>query len=64
MPSFLDFEKPIAELQGRIDETRALFEEAKAGNPGYRESILVELEAVVRWLDGGYAVSAEDVQTQ
>ena len=22
MPSFLDFEKPIAELQGRIDELR------------------------------------------
>ena len=39
-------------LQGRVDETPAIFEEAKAANPAYRESILVELEALVRWIAG------------
>jgi tetratricopeptide (TPR) repeat protein len=47
-------------LQGRIAETPALFEEAKAGNPAYRESILVELEATVRWVAGDYRAAAAE----
>jgi DNA-binding NarL/FixJ family response regulator/tetratricopeptide (TPR) repeat protein len=41
-------------LQGRATETAPLFEEAKAANPAYRESILVELEATVSWLAGDF----------
>ena len=44
-------------LQGRAAETPALFEEAKAANPAYRESILVEVEALVRWYAGDFAMS-------
>jgi DNA-binding CsgD family transcriptional regulator len=44
-------------LQGRVAETGALFEEAKAANPAYRESILVELEATVRWIAGDFAAA-------
>ena len=43
--------------QGRVAETAALFEEAKAANPAYRDSILVELEALVRWIAGDFAAS-------
>jgi DNA-binding CsgD family transcriptional regulator len=41
-------------LQGRIAETSELFEAAKAANPAYRDSILVELETMVRWLAGDF----------
>jgi DNA-binding NarL/FixJ family response regulator len=41
-------------LQGRIAETHELFEAAKAANPDYRDSILVELETLVRWLAGDF----------
>ncbi len=44
-------------LQGRVDETAAIFEEAKAANPAYRDSILVELEALVRWIGGDFRAS-------
>jgi DNA-binding CsgD family transcriptional regulator len=44
-------------LQGRPDESAALFEEAKAANPAYRDSILIELEALVRWVAGDFAGS-------
>ncbi|HEX5926813.1 MAG TPA: LuxR C-terminal-related transcriptional regulator [Baekduia sp.] len=44
-------------LQGRVVETGALFEEAKAANPAFRESILVELEATVRWIAGDFAAA-------
>lgn len=44
-------------LQGRPAESTALFEEAKAANPAYRDSILVELEALVRWIAGDFAGS-------
>jgi DNA-binding CsgD family transcriptional regulator len=44
-------------LQGRIAETAALFEEAKAANPAYRESILVELEVTVSWIAGDFATA-------
>ena len=40
-------------LQGRVSETTALFEEARALNPAYRESILIELETLVAWIGGG-----------
>ena len=49
-------------LQGRVAETDALFEEAKAANPAYRQSILVELEATVRWIAGDFAAAAALVQ--
>ena len=49
-------------LQGRVAETGALFEEAKAANPAYRESILVELEATVRWIAGDFAAAVALVQ--
>lgn len=44
-------------MQGRVDETTAIFEEAKAANPAYRDSILVELEALVRWIAGDFPAS-------
>ena len=44
-------------MQGRPGETAALFEEAKAANPAYRDSILVELEALVRWMAGDFPAS-------
>ena len=44
-------------LQGRVAETAAVFDEAKAANPAYRESILVELEAAVRWIAGGFTAA-------
>ena len=44
-------------LQGRVGETAALFDEAKAANPAFRDSILVELEAVVRWIAGDFAAA-------
>ena len=44
-------------LQGRPAESGALFEQAKAANPAYRDSILLELEALVRWLAGDFAGS-------
>jgi DNA-binding CsgD family transcriptional regulator len=44
-------------LQGRVDETAPLFEEAKGANPAYRDSILVELEALVRWIAGDFPAS-------
>ena len=44
-------------LQGRPADGAALFEEAKAANPDYRDSILVELEALVRWIAGDFAGS-------
>ena len=44
-------------LQGRVAETGALLDEARAANPAYRDSILVELEATVRWLAGDFAAA-------
>ena len=41
-------------LQGRVAETAAPLEEAKAANPAYRDSILVELEAAVNWIAGDF----------
>jgi DNA-binding CsgD family transcriptional regulator len=44
-------------MQGRAAETPALFEEAKAANPAYRDSILVEVEALVRFHAGDFTGS-------
>ena len=44
-------------FQGRPAETPPLFEEAKAANPAYRDSVLVEVEALVRFLAGDYTGS-------
>jgi ATP/maltotriose-dependent transcriptional regulator MalT len=39
-------------LEGRIDEARAALAEAKASDPGFRSTILLEAETVVCWLAG------------
>ncbi|HEY1521328.1 MAG TPA: LuxR C-terminal-related transcriptional regulator [Solirubrobacteraceae bacterium] len=41
-------------FQGRVAETPPLFEEAKSANPAYRDSILIELETLVRWMAGDF----------
>jgi len=43
--------------QGRAAESAALFEEARSSNPGYRDSILVELDALARWLAGDFSAA-------
>jgi DNA-binding CsgD family transcriptional regulator/tetratricopeptide (TPR) repeat protein len=44
-------------LQGRVAETAAVFAEAKAANPGYRDSNLVEVEALVGWIAGDFTAA-------
>ena len=44
-------------FQGRISEAVPLLEEAKAANPAYRDSILVELETCMRWKAGQFAAA-------
>jgi DNA-binding CsgD family transcriptional regulator/tetratricopeptide (TPR) repeat protein len=44
-------------LQGRVAETAAVFAEAKAANPAYRDSTLVEVEALVGWFAGDFTTS-------
>ena len=43
--------------QGRAGECAALFEEARASNPAYRDTILLELETLVRWTAGDFKAS-------
>ena len=43
--------------QGRIGEAATLLDEARSSNPEYRDSILLELEAVVRWIAGDFPIS-------
>jgi DNA-binding CsgD family transcriptional regulator len=43
--------------QGRIGEAATLLDEARSSNPDYRDSILLELEAVVRWIAGDFPIS-------
>jgi DNA-binding CsgD family transcriptional regulator/tetratricopeptide (TPR) repeat protein len=49
-------------LQGRIGEALPLFEEAKSVNPGYRSSILVELEACTHWMGGNFPAAVASAQ--
>jgi DNA-binding CsgD family transcriptional regulator len=49
-------------LQGRSAETPGLIEEAKAANPAYRDSILVEVEALVRFHAGDFTGSVAAAQ--
>jgi DNA-binding CsgD family transcriptional regulator len=44
-------------LDGRVAETAALFDEAKAANPAYRESILVEVETGARWIEADFTAA-------
>jgi tetratricopeptide (TPR) repeat protein len=44
--------------QGRTAEATALLEEARSSNPEYRDSILLELDALVRWIAGDFPASA------
>jgi DNA-binding CsgD family transcriptional regulator/tetratricopeptide (TPR) repeat protein len=44
-------------LQGRVAETAAVFAEAKAANPAYRDSNLVEVEALVGWIAGDFTAA-------
>jgi DNA-binding CsgD family transcriptional regulator len=41
-------------LQGRVEEARSLVDEAKAANPGWRDSILPEWESIVHWFAGDF----------
>jgi DNA-binding CsgD family transcriptional regulator/tetratricopeptide (TPR) repeat protein len=43
--------------QGRGAEAIALLKEARSANPEYRDSILLELEALVRWIAGDFKAS-------
>jgi DNA-binding CsgD family transcriptional regulator len=49
-------------MQGRAGEASPLFEEAKAANPAYRDSILLELEALVRYYAGDFKGSLAAAQ--
>jgi hypothetical protein len=44
--------------QGRTAEATVLLDEARSSNPAYRDSILPELEALVRWIAGEFPISA------
>ncbi len=44
-------------FEGRVEEALPLFAEAKAANPGWRESNVLDLESHVRWLAGDFAGS-------
>jgi class 3 adenylate cyclase/DNA-binding CsgD family transcriptional regulator len=44
-----------AAVQGRIDEGSVRFEEAKAANPDWRDSMLPEFECMVPWLGGDFS---------
>lgn len=44
-------------LEGRIDEARAALAEAKASDPGFRSTILLEAETVVCWLAGDFTTA-------
>jgi tetratricopeptide (TPR) repeat protein len=48
-------------LQGRVAETAAIFEDAKGSNPADRDCVLVELEALVRWIAGDFPASVAAV---
>jgi DNA-binding CsgD family transcriptional regulator len=49
-------------LQGRIGEALTLLEEAKTANPGWRESILPEWEAIVHWFAGDFPTALARAQ--
>jgi DNA-binding CsgD family transcriptional regulator/tetratricopeptide (TPR) repeat protein len=49
-------------LQGRVVEALALIDEAKAANPGWRESILPEWESIVRWFAGDFRTAIARAQ--
>lgn len=44
-------------LAGRIDEAIPAMEEAKAVNPNWRDSLLLEYQALVYWLAGDFAAA-------
>jgi DNA-binding CsgD family transcriptional regulator len=44
-------------LHGRVAEAVELLEQAKSSNPGYRDSILVEMETCVAWTAGDFAAA-------
>jgi len=41
-------------LQGRSEESAALFERARSVNPAFRDTILIELETFVHWMAGDF----------
>ena len=49
-------------LQGRVEEAFALIDEAKAANPGWRESILPEWESIAHWFAGDFRTSLTRAQ--
>ena len=44
-------------LQGRASESDSVFEQARSLNPGYRDTILVELETFARWIAGDFTAA-------
>jgi DNA-binding CsgD family transcriptional regulator/tetratricopeptide (TPR) repeat protein len=49
-------------LQGRVEEALALIDEAKAANPGWRESILPEWESITHWFAGDFRTAITRAQ--
>ena len=49
-------------VQGRMDEALSLIEEAKAANPGWRDSILPEWESIVKWFAGDFRTALTRAQ--
>ena len=49
-------------LQGRTEEALSLIEEAKAANPGWRDSILPEWESIVQWFAGDFRTALARAQ--
>jgi DNA-binding CsgD family transcriptional regulator/tetratricopeptide (TPR) repeat protein len=46
-------------LQGRVAESLALIEEAKAADPGWRDSIVPEWESILHWYGGNFGSALE-----
>jgi DNA-binding CsgD family transcriptional regulator len=44
-------------MQGRVRETAALFREARTRDVGFRETLLLEIEAYAAWMAGDYRAS-------
>jgi tetratricopeptide (TPR) repeat protein len=47
----------VRSLQGNVGEARAIIEEARAGNPAYADTLLVELSSWIEWMAGAFEPS-------
>jgi class 3 adenylate cyclase/DNA-binding CsgD family transcriptional regulator len=48
-----------AALQGQIDKASARFEEARAVNPDWRDSMIPDWECILPWMGGDFAAAVE-----